>query len=63
MRGDRSAIREVLAAKPELDWLAERTIPRFFAVSEPRRQLLERLPYDLYAAELTSEVRRSTVEG
>jgi hypothetical protein len=61
--GDRSAIREVLAAKPELDWLAGRAIRRFFAVSEPRRRLLERLPYDLYASELTSEVRQSTVEG
>jgi peptide subunit release factor 1 (eRF1) len=61
--GDRAAIRDVLAAKPELDWLAERAISRFFAVSEPRRRLLERLPYDLYASELTSEVRQSTVEG
>jgi peptide subunit release factor 1 (eRF1) len=50
--GDRAAIREVLAAKRELDWLAERAIPRFFAVSEPRRRLLERLPYDLYSAEV-----------
>jgi peptide subunit release factor 1 (eRF1) len=61
--GDRSAIREGLAAKPELEWLAERAIPRFFAVSEPRRRLLERLPYDLYSAEVTSEARQSTVEG
>jgi peptide subunit release factor 1 (eRF1) len=50
--GDRAAIREVLAAKRELDWLAERAIPRFFAFSEPRRRLLERLPYDLYSAEV-----------
>jgi peptide subunit release factor 1 (eRF1) len=50
--GDRVAIREVLAAKREFDWLAERAIPRFFAVSEPRRRLLERLPYDLYSAEV-----------
>jgi hypothetical protein len=61
--GDRAAIREVLAAKPELGWLAERAIPRFFSVSEPRRRLLERLPYDLYSAEVTSEARQSTVEG
>jgi peptide subunit release factor 1 (eRF1) len=61
--GDRAAIREVLAAKPELAWLAERAIPRFFAVPEPRRRLLERLPYDLYSAEVTSEVQQSTVEG
>ena len=53
--GDRGAIREVLAASPELGWLAERAIPRFFTVSEPRRRELERLPYALYSAELTTE--------
>jgi hypothetical protein len=51
--GDRAAIRDVLAASPQLGWLAERQLPRFFAVSEPRQRVLERLPYDLYAAELT----------
>ena len=30
--GDRGAIREVLAASPQLGWLAERAIPRFFTV-------------------------------
>ena len=53
--GDRGAIRDVLAASPLLGWLAERQVPRFFAVSEPRRRELERLPYDLYSAELTTE--------
>jgi predicted RNA methylase len=53
--GDRAAIRDVLAASPQLGWLAERQIPRFFAVSEPRQRELERLPYDLYSAELTTE--------
>jgi peptide subunit release factor 1 (eRF1) len=61
--GDRAAIREVLAARPELDWLSERALDRFFTVREPRRRELERLPYDLYAAELASEARQSTVEG
>jgi peptide subunit release factor 1 (eRF1) len=61
--GDRAAIREVLAAKPELAWLAQRALPRFFAVAEPRRRQLERLPYDLYSAKLTSEAPQSTVEG
>jgi hypothetical protein len=61
--GDRTAIREVLAAGPQLAWLVERAVPRFFPVSDPRRRDLERLPYDLYAAELESEVRQSTVEG
>jgi hypothetical protein len=51
--GDRSAIDQVLVARPELAWLAERALPRFFAVPEPRRRELEGLPYQLYAAELT----------
>jgi hypothetical protein len=50
--GDRAAIREVLAARPELGWLPERALPRFFAVPDPRQRSLERLPYDLYAAEV-----------
>lgn len=50
--GDRSAVDQVLEARPELAWLAERAVPRFFAVPEPRRRELERLPYQLYAAEL-----------
>jgi VLRF1 release factor-like protein len=50
--GDRKAVDDVLAASPQLDWLAERAVPRFFTVPEPRRRVLERLPYDLYAAEL-----------
>jgi hypothetical protein len=53
--GDRAAIRQVLAARGELAWLAERALPRFFTVPEPRQRVLERLPYDLYAADLTSE--------
>ena len=51
--GDRSAVAEVLAARPELAWLTDRGVPRFFTVAEPRRNVLERLSYDLYAAELT----------
>jgi predicted RNA methylase len=53
--GDRAAIRDILAASPQLGWLAERQIPRFFDVPEPRKRELERLPYDLYSAELTTE--------
>jgi predicted RNA methylase len=55
--GDRRAIAEVLAASPQLDWSAKRAIPRFFAVSQPRRRQLDRLPYDLYSAELTTELQ------
>jgi hypothetical protein len=51
--GDRAAVDRVLAARPELAWLAERALPRFLAVPEPRQRVLERLPYDLYAAELS----------
>src|SRR5919198_5571375 len=32
--GDRAAIREVLAASPQLAWLAERAVPRFFTVRQ-----------------------------
>jgi hypothetical protein len=53
--GDRGAIRNVQAASPQLGWLAERQLSRFFDVPEPRQRELERLPYDLYSAELTTE--------
>jgi hypothetical protein len=53
--GDRAAIRDVLTASPQLQWLAERQLPRFFTVADPRQRELERLPYDLYSAELTTE--------
>jgi hypothetical protein len=53
--GDRGAISEVLAASPQLGWLAKRAVPRFFTVPEPRQRELERLPYELYSAELRTE--------
>jgi Actinobacteria/chloroflexi VLRF1 release factor len=53
--GDRAAVERVLAASPELGWLADRTLPRFFSVPDPRQAVLERLPYELYAVELTEE--------
>jgi len=52
--GDKRAITQVLEASPELGWLMERAIPRFFTVREPRLRVLERLSYDLYSAELIS---------
>jgi hypothetical protein len=62
--GDRAAVREVLAARPELGWLSERALPRFFTVPEPRQRELERLPYDLYSAELaTGEAPPSGPDG
>jgi hypothetical protein len=51
--GDRRAVDAVLAARPDLAWLRQRALPRFFTVPEPRQRVLETLPYDLYAAELT----------
>jgi peptide subunit release factor 1 (eRF1) len=49
--GDRKAIDEVLKSR-QLAWLREKALPRFFDVPDPRQRVLERLPYDLYAAEL-----------
>jgi hypothetical protein len=51
--GDRKAIDEVLKV-PQLGWLAARALPRFFDVPDPRQRVLERLPYELYAAKLTT---------
>src|SRR6266536_2802967 len=53
--GDRAAVDRVLAASPELGWVAGRTLPRFFSVPDPRQAVLERLPFDLYSAELSVE--------
>jgi hypothetical protein len=51
--GDRAAVRQVLA-DPRLDWVEAKALPRFFTTPDPRERDLERLPYDLYAAELTT---------
>lgn len=61
--GDRTAIDSVLAERAELAWLRERTLERFFTVPEPRQRVLERLPYDLYAVEVTAadDSRQTTV--
>jgi hypothetical protein len=50
--GDRGAVAAVLEAKPELAWLSDRALQRFFTVPEPRLRELQRLPYELYAAEV-----------
>jgi hypothetical protein len=47
--GDRTAVDAVVAARPDLGWLSERALARFFTVPEPRQRVLERLPYDLYS--------------
>jgi peptide subunit release factor 1 (eRF1) len=51
--GDRTAVRRMIELEPQLAWLEELALDRFFAVPEPRRAVLDRLPYDLYAVELT----------
>jgi hypothetical protein len=53
--GDRAAARKVVE---QLPWLGEKALPRFFTVPEPRYKELERLPYDLYAAEISEEPSR-----
>jgi hypothetical protein len=53
--GDRAAVDRVLATSPGLAWLDERALPHFFTVPDPRQAVLERLPYDLYAAEFSAE--------
>ena len=48
--GDRNAVARTLAAEPGLAWLEPLALERFFSVAEPRRRVLEELPYQLYAA-------------
>jgi hypothetical protein len=49
--GDRTAIRRMIELRPELAWLDELALVRFFTVPDPRQAVLERFPYDLYAVE------------
>jgi hypothetical protein len=50
--GDRAAATNVAERLP---WLEEKRLERFFTVSDPRQRELDRLPYELYAAELSEE--------
>ena len=50
--GDRAAVGRVLAARADLAWLVPLALERFFTVPEPRRRVLEELPYQLYAAKV-----------
>ena len=50
--GDGDAVRRVLAARPDLAWVEPLVLERFFTVAEPRRRVLDELPYQLYAAEV-----------
>jgi len=53
--GDRGAAAHVA---DQLPWLKDRHLERVFDVPDPRQRVLERLPYDLYAAELSEEPAR-----
>ena len=50
--GDRTATRRVLAARGDLAWMQPLALARFFAVPQPRRRILDELPYQLYAAKI-----------
>jgi hypothetical protein len=53
--GDRTAVRQMLAASRELAQIAATTTPRFLTVAEPRRHVLERAIHDVYAVEVVTE--------
>jgi hypothetical protein len=53
--GDRTAVTRVLAARADLGWLEPKSLERFFDVPDPRRRVLETLPYQLYAAKVVEE--------
>jgi hypothetical protein len=52
--GDRTAVRQTLAASRELAALAGDPFGRFLTVPDPRRQVLERAIGDVYAVEVAS---------
>jgi hypothetical protein len=52
--GDRTAVRQTLAANRKLSRLVERASGRFLTVPQPRRQVLERAIHDVYAVEVAS---------
>ena len=53
--GDREATGRVLNARPDLAWLKPLALERFFSVPEPRRRILDELPYQLYAAKVVEQ--------
>jgi hypothetical protein len=52
--GDREAVRATLAERADLAPVAALAQARFLAVPDPRLRVLQALPYELYAAEVTS---------
>jgi len=53
--GDRGAVRATIAADGRLAPLAALALPRFLTVPDPRRDVLERVAFDVYAADLEIE--------
>ena len=53
--GDRDAVRRVLRERADLRWLEPLALERFFDVRDPRRRVLEELPYQLYAAKVVEK--------
>jgi hypothetical protein len=52
--GDREAVRATLAERTDLAPVAALAQARFLAVPDPRLRVLQALPYELYAAEVTA---------
>jgi predicted RNA methylase len=50
--GDRTAVSRMLASDAELGWVEPLALERFFTVPDPRRRVLEELPYQLYAVQV-----------
>jgi hypothetical protein len=63
LAGDRLALRKTLAARSELAVLQQMALPRSFPVPEPRRDVLERVIHEVYAAEVVSELRAAKMPG
>ncbi len=53
--GDRAAVRGTLDAEPRLARLGTIALPRFLTVPDPRRDVLEAVAFDVYAAQLDVE--------
>ena len=55
--GDREAVKATLAERDELRPVEALAQARFLTVPDPRLRVLQELPYELYAAEVTSAAR------
>ena len=59
--GDRFAVRHTLEARRELAALEAKSLARFFTVSDPRQDVLERVIDDIYAPAVETEPRRGAL--